>query len=128
MTCILSAKGTTPDGKLFAKISGIQYTLPHAMKKDLDKFSVEDEIEFNETNGIITRLWKPKKTYQKVPVNGNGKNEKLIVMQHNFGIVAESYFSCFPGEEVVDFDAVMNRIYMKTKEISDLMMQDCGAN
>jgi hypothetical protein len=128
MTCILTTKGTTPEGKFYAEINGIRYIVPPAQRKDLDSFRDGSEIEYNETNGIITRLWKPKKVTQKaVPVSSNGKNEKLIVYQHNFGIVAEVFLEVNLGDETLDFDTVLAKIYTETKKISDQMMQDCGA-
>ena len=54
-----------------------------------------------------------------------GKNEKLIVMQHNFGIVAEVFMECNAFQDQ-DYNEALELIYGKTKDISDRMMKDCG--
>ena len=127
MTDILTEKGNG-DGKTFAIINGCRYDVPGYVQADLNKLDIGTEVGFNETNNIITKIWKKRAKPAVVPAPyPNQKNEKLIVYQHNFGIVADSYFSCFPLDDEPNFDTVMKAIYEKTREISDQMMQDCGA-
>lgn len=127
MTDVLTEKGAN-EGKLFAKINGVHYDVPGYLLTDLEKVAPGDEIGYKEYNNILTKIWKKRKTekqmYITVPPNGNGKNQKLIVMQHNFTVVTDLFIASHPLENL-DFATSLTEIYTKTKEITEDMMQDC---
>jgi hypothetical protein len=123
---VLTDKGTT-DGKTFALINGVRYDVPGYVLPYLNEIEKGTQIEYNENNQILTRIWRRSATPTQTSPNSNGKNNKLIVYQHNFGIVAEVFLDCNALDEMPDFNESLTIIYGKTKEISDQMMRDCGA-
>ena len=125
---ILNDKWTSEAGRVFAKINNKPFEVTGYVIAELDDIEKGSTVDYTETNDIIRKIAGRKKPVTKpVPVQTmftNGKNEKLIVMQHNITMVSDLFIASNPFENF-SFEESLDRIYEKAKEITERMMRDC---
>lgn len=128
---ILIEKGQN-NGKRFVRIDDLTYDVPNYLTGRLEEIPNGEQVGFREYNNVLTGIWRkskpnPKPVFNSAPPkgSGNGKNELLIVAQHNFGIVAEVFMECTSFQDIEPKDA-LREIYRLNKLVSERMMKDCG--
>jgi len=126
---ILTEKGN--NGKPFAKINEVVFGVPGFLVPKLDEIAVGETVGFNETNNILTKIWKKRKTekqaYIVVPPNGNGngKNQKLITFLALHRDAVSMFQTTNPLSDQ-GFNDAMDQVYERAKKDLDRAMADCG--